>query len=155
MDRRKRSDLLIGVAVLVIIVVAVVQSSRLDGPIRAPIQLEIAVQELVGEGDREDEALLPLGDRPCAGTTVGELLICDDRVHLWTDMDTGASARPLFGVDGPVLAGGAMAPHRGILVYRTPDGLRYTTSHKTAKRVADQASEVWLYFGYEGVRAAE
>lgn len=145
MDRRKRGDVLLGGGVLLAILALLAWTFTLDGPIRAPIPIATAVEELVGEGEDAD---FPLGDFPCTGSMEGELLVCSDEIRLRTDLETDFSIRPLLGAHGPVLAGGPSSPELGFLVYRVEGGLRVTTSRKMARRVAPEAGEVRLFFGY-------
>ena len=147
MERRRRSDVLLGGGVLLGITALFAWTFTLDGPIRAPIPIATAVQELAGEAD---DAPFPLGDLPCAGTVDGDLLICDELIRLRTDLETDFSIRPLLGAHGPVLAGGPTSPELGFLVYRLGGELRVTTSRKTARAVAPEAEELRLFFGYVG-----
>ncbi len=143
---RRRGDALLGAVVLAGIVGLVVLAGRLDGPIRAPIAIEAAVQEAAGDASGSS---LPVGDFPCAGTQVGPHLVCSDDFALRTDLPLGFELRPLYHADGPILAGGPIAPDRGVLVYELAGELRYTTSDKTAERVADAARDPRLFFGYD------
>ncbi len=145
---RRRGDVWLGAGVLAAIVALTAWTFTLDGPIRAPIPLATAVEELVGEGEDAD---YPLGDFPCAGEQRDGLLVCSDSIRLRADLKTTFSARPLLGADGPVFAGGPASPELGFLVYRAGDQLRVTTSRKTALSVAPESPEIRLFFGYSPV----
>ena len=145
MERRRRGDVLLGSGVVLAIVALAAWTFSLDGPIRAPIPIATAIEELFEE---TDEADYPLGDIPCSGDVVGDLLLCGELIRLRTDLETDFSMRPLLGAHGPVYAGGPTSPGLGFLVYRLGDELRVTTSRKRARHVAPEASDVRLYFGY-------
>ena len=147
MERRRRSDVLLGAGVLLVLLALCAWTFSLDGPIRAPIPIASTVEDLF---EVTDEADFPLADLPCAGEVRGELLICTELIRLRTDLATDFSMRPLLGAHGPVLAGGPTSPKLGFLVYRVSDELRVTTSRKRARRVAPEAAEVRLFFGYVG-----
>ena len=121
-------------------------TTTLDAAIGAPQSIESAAIARVAE-DRV-QAPLELGDWPCRGDRAGALLTCSDTVALRTDLDLDLELRPLFPVAGAVAVGGPRSPDRGVLVYRVGGELRFTTSERTARKVARDSESATLYFGY-------
>jgi len=141
-----RRDARLGFIVLLGILAIAGWSSQADRDIRAPIRLQGMIEEPLGEAV---DAGLPLGDWPCSHQLRGESLHCSETVRLRMDLPLDVGIRPLLELDGEIRSGGSRAPDQGILVYASGEGHRFTTSWKTAKKVAKRSGEAELFFGHE------
>lgn len=164
-------DAALGAAVLALLGVAFVVTSRLDRPITSKSAVDAALARAweanggLSSGVSEDGRLPPL-DAPCDGTRIrgrdslrqAELrgatyVLCHVEPHgtigVREDLPTDVPAGVLYPLPGHVLAGGPLAQDRGILLYRQGGALRWTTSHKTARSVARRAVVAGMVGGLE------
>lgn len=153
-----RRDLRVGLVSLAVLIGLVILSFRLDGPIEADGLLPA---ELARLNPDSRPGSLPLGDAPCALRVLRGAEDLADRDfrgatyavcgHVGFRMDhlTDLTVRPKYTIAGTLRVGGPLAPDRGILLYESPEGLRWTTSDRTAKRVAKvDELRAWLVFGH-------
>ncbi len=143
---------------LAVLLGLVLLSLRLDGPIQAD---GLLTAELAQHNPDSRMGSLPLGDAPCdlrllrgassledAHFRGATYAICG-HIGLRLDLRTGLTVRPKYELAGTLRVGGPMGPDRGILLYEAADGFRWTTSDRTAKRVAKVDDvRAWLVFGH-------